>query len=146
MAAPSTWVALEAFETCLQTISVANGYHTDAGATVTREPHQIPATAGVAVAVVLEGKGPATDPAMRRTHRLATVIIAAKVDSDDNNDAQERLHELMDDIEQAFECKQTQFPSSYQYPAFVDAKPIPPAEGMTWIGAQVRYSLHIPKR
>src|SRR5687768_11785333 len=133
MADPSSWTALAAFETCLQAISIANGYHTDAGATVTREPHQIPATAGVAVAVILEGKGPATDPAVLRTHRLATVVIAAKVDSDGITDAQQRLHELMDDIEQAFERKQTEFPKSYQYPAFVDAKPIPPADGMTWI-------------
>lgn len=145
MAAPRTWTFLESLETCLQAITVANGYHTDAGGFVTREPHTIPDSQGAVIAIAIESKQPASEPGLRRTHRLVTALVFAKVATDQDN-YQLRLHELMDDIERALDQKHAQFAAGTQYPVFAEAKPIPPAEGMTWIGAEVRFTAHMPKR
>lgn len=151
MADPSTLILLTAMQTCLQRIQVANGYHTDAGGFVTLEPHQVQDDPSAAdyhaelIGLVLDSKVRATDAAVVRTHRLATAVVLAKVVTTADN-AQQRLHLLIDDIEQAFENRQAEFPKGYQFPVFVEAKPIPPAEGMTWIGAEVRFTSHVPKR
>lgn len=145
MADPKSWDLLAAFEACLAQITVAGGYHTDAGAYVTREPHQIPESQGALVAIVLDGLSRATDTALLRTHRQASVLVVGKVSTDQDN-AQQRLHQLIADIEQCFEQRHPAFAVGLQFPVFVEAKPIPPAEGMKWIGAQVRFSSHIPRR
>jgi len=147
MADPITWTFLAAIETCLQAITTAGGYHTDAGQHVTREPHAIPDDdQGALIALALELKQPATDPALRRTHRFVTALLVAKVDYSDPETAQLRLHELIDDVERALDQRQAVFPAGVQYPVFVEAKPIQPAEGVTWIGAEVRVAAHVPKR
>lgn len=145
MAEPTSLTLLKAMELCLQSIQVANGYHTDAGNYVTLEPHQVPESQGALIALVIESKDAATAQAVRQTHRQVTAIAVIKV-ATDVDAAQERIHELMDDVEQAFERRHAVFPNGYTYPAFVDAKPITPAEGMAWVGAQVRFTSHVPKR
>jgi hypothetical protein len=97
------------------------------------------------VALIMDSRDRATEAAVSRTHRLVTVVAVAKVAADRSN-AQEVLHELVDDIEQAFEHRHADFPAGYTYPVFVDTKPITPAEGMEWVGAQVRFTSHVPKR
>lgn len=145
MADPTSWILIKAFETCLKRIKVADGFFTDAGNHVVLEPRQAPETDGVLLVPMIESRARATDPAVLRTHRLATVTVIAKL-GDVRADAQQRLQELLDDIEQAFENRQADFPKGYQFPTFVDAQPIAPAEGMTWTGAVVRFTSHIPKR
>jgi len=144
MADPHTWLLLGACEACLQRITVANGFHTEAGGYVTREPHQIPDSEPALITMALEGLAPAATLALTRTHRLATVVIVGKVPVG-HDDAQLQLHRLISDIERAFENKQADFPTSIQFPAFVEAKPIIPVEGMKWIGAEVRLLSHVPK-
>lgn len=143
--APTTWRLLEAFERCLQRITVADGFHTDAGLYVTREPHQIPAHQPALVAAVLEELGRPNDPGLSRTHRLATVLLVGKVPTG-LDDAQLQLHLLMEDIDRAFDGQQARFPAGLQFPQFVSSRPIPPAEGLAWIGAEVRYSSHVPRQ
>lgn len=145
MTTPKTWDLLGAFEACLAQIRTANGYYSDAGAFVTREPTQIPDDQGALIAIALDGLSQATDGAVRSTHRLATVLVVGKV-ATGRHDAQLRLHELLADIEQCFAGRQSAFPAGMQFPVFVDAKPVPPTEGMAWIGVQSRYSTHVPKR
>ena len=145
MANPKTWDFVGGFVTCLQSILVANGYFTDAGSYVTREPTQIPETQAALIAVALEGLARAADPAMRTVGRLATVVVVGKVPID-QEDAQIRLHELIDDIERCLRDQLSSFPAGTQWPQFIDAKVIPPAEGMSWIGAELRYSGHVSMR
>lgn len=144
MPEPRTWDLIGGCVACLARITHANGFFTDAGAYVTREPHQIPESQGALVAVVLEALGAAADPALTRTHRLATVLMVAKV-ATDQDDAQIQLHRLIDDVERAFARRQQDFPVGLQFPLFVDAKPLPPEEGMAWVGAEIRFTSHVPK-
>lgn len=145
MAKPTTYILLEAAQACLQAITQANGYYTDAGEHTTLEPSQVPESQGLVLAIALDTKAAASDDAVSRTHRRVEFVVIGKV-ATDLDDGQERLHELLADIEQAFDRKQATFPKGYQYPVFVDAKPIPPADGMKWMGAMARYYSHVPKR
>lgn len=139
MADPKSWELLGDIETCLADITVANGFHTDVGSFVTREPEQIPEDAGAVLAVVLEGLAPATQPGISRTHRLATVAIVGKVAGHD----QLRLHQLIQDIDRVLLDQQGRFGPGRSTPTFVSATPIPPAEGVPWIGVTVRYAAHV---
>lgn len=139
MAELRTWQLLADVEACLAQITVANGFHTDAGQNVTREPEQIPEDSGAVLAVVLEGLAPATQPGISRTHRLATVAIVGKLAGRD----QERLHQLIQDIELSLLDKTTGFGPGRSSPTFVSATPIPPAEGIPWVGVTVRYAAHV---
>jgi hypothetical protein len=145
VAEPTTLTLLKAMQVCLQSVQVANGYHTDAGRFVTLEPRQIPESQSALIALAMDSRDRATDNAVSRTHRQVTVMVVAKVAADRSN-AQESLHALIDDIEQAFELRHAEFPKGYQYPVFMDAKPVTPAEGMEWVGAQVRFTAVVPKR
>lgn len=142
MANPKSWDLLAAFETCLQAITVANGFNTDAGTVVTREPAQVPDEQGSVLAVVLESMRRPEDPAIRGAGFMVNVAVLAKVGTGMNN-AQQRLHELIDDIQRAMTDRRDQFPVGAQYPRFLEARVIPPAEGMKWIGADVRFSAHV---
>lgn len=144
MADPKTWDALAAFETVLERITVANGFQTDAGQYVTREPAQIPSTEPALIAIALDSIGRATEPALLRTHRLATVLVVGKVPTAQDN-AQIQLHRVIEDVERAFARRQADFPIGIQFPDFIEARPVPPAEGMTWIGVEMRYATHVPK-
>lgn len=142
MANPKTWELLASIATCLQAITVANGFHTDAGTAVTREPAQVPDDQGMVLAVVLESMRRPEDPAIRAVGYTVNVAVLAKVGTG-MNDAQQRLHELIDDITRAMTDRRDQFQVGAQYPRFLEARVIPPAEGMKWIGADVRFSAHV---
>jgi hypothetical protein len=143
MAEPNSWLLLGDVETCLKRIKVADGFHTDVGNYVTREPHQIPDAAGAVVAVAMGEIQPAADPRLARTHKLVNVLVIAKVGT--AGDPQLHLHYLIDDIEQAFKDQQQAFGKGRSFPQFVSATPIPPKEGIAWIGAQVRYTSHVTR-
>lgn len=145
MGNPKTWDLVAAFVTCLQSVTVANGYHTNAGQYVTREPSQIPETQAALLAVVMESVQRPEDPAVRATHSLVTLVVIGKV-STGTSDAQLRVHELMEDIQTAFFNRRDVFPVGIQYPRFVEARVIPPVEGMKWIGAEARFTAHVLKR
>lgn len=142
MAEPKTWQLLGSIETCLQAITVANGYHTDAGLQVTREPAQVPDDAGTVLAVILESMRNPDDPAVRNAAQLCSVAVLAKVGTG-MSDHQLKLHQLIDDIRRALANRRDVFEVGSQYPRFVEVRVIPPTEGMKWIGADVRYSAHV---
>lgn len=138
--------ALKAAETCLQQIHVAGGYYTDAGDHVTREPETLqPKAQGTAVAVAMVGLELASDDRLARTHQRLVFAVVAKVAAD-LEQAQARMHELIDDVQQAFVGQQARFPKGTTFPTFESATPIPPAKDESWIGAIVRFSCHVLRR
>ncbi len=145
MPSPKTWDLLGACETCLQAITIANGYYTDAGGYVTREPAQVPDTQQALIVVALDTLQRAEEPALREVGRLANILVIGKV-ATSQDDAQLRLHELIDDIQRSFEKRHDVFPVGTQFPRFLDAQVIPPVDGMKWIGASVRFAAHVRMR
>lgn len=142
-----TWDLLNAFKTALESINIAADYYTDAGNNVTLEPSQIPQGVDPVITVVLDGLQRSEDPAMRGMTRayLATVLVGARVPTT-QTDAQQVLHQLLDDIHRALFDRRDVFPAGTQYPRFVEAQVIPPAEGMNWIGAELRWTAHVRPR
>lgn len=136
---------LAAVVDCLEAITIAGGYNTDAGMYITREPGQVAQDAPAAVAVVIDRQTRATDPAVVKTHRLTDVLVIAKVPAAQDQ-AQAQLDGLLDDIERAMDAKQASFPNRAQYPQYVEMQPIPPEAGEGWTGAVLRYRSHIPIR
>lgn len=146
MTAPKTWDLLGAFETCLAQIAVAGGYFTDAGDHVTREPQQIPQDSQEAViAVVLENVRRAEAPGLKRVGRLANVLVVGKL-AVTQTDAQQRLHELAEDIERSLDGQQAQFGAGAHFPVWQSTDFIPPAQGIPWIGVEIRYAAHVVTR
>ena len=143
MADPKTWDLLGPIETCPRRITVTNGSYTNAGNHVTREPHQIPQSEQPEVlAIAMDSVSRAEEPALQRNGRLVGVLVVGAVRIDQDN-AQLRAHQLIEDIQRAMGDQQQKFPVGTQFPRFVDARVIPPAEGMKWIGAEVRYAAHV---
>ena len=138
---------LGAFAALLGNILQANGYLTNAGQAVTREPTPVLAeTADEFVTVVWSRQQRATDPALVRTHRLTTVQVIAKVPAS-LTDAQARLDAITTDIEVAMDRRQTAFPTGYQYPQYQAAEPlVPQPHTAGWIGVSMTYISHIPIR
>ncbi len=142
MAEPTTWQLLGDFETCLQRITTANGFHTNAGLAVTREPSRVPDSGAAVIAVALGRLDPPDQPGLARTHRKASVLIVAKVAVDDPDD-QARLHDLLADITRALDGQAASFGAGRSSPSFVSATPIPPEAGVKWLGLSVIYSAHV---
>ena len=138
---------LNAIAGLLGEIQQANGYLTDAGQAVTREPTPVLAeTADEFVTVVWSRQQRATEPALVRTHRLTTVQVIAKVPAS-LTDAQARLDAITTDIEVAMDRRQTAFPTGYQYPQYQAAEPlVPQPHTAGWIGVSMTYTSHIPIR
>lgn len=145
MANPNTWQLLEAMQLCLQEVTVVNGYHTDAGNYVTLEPGQIPDTETALIGLVLDAVTRPEDPAARSLANLATIVVIGKVKATQTN-AQLMLHKLIEDIQKAVAEKYSKFKVGTTQPRFVEARIISPAEGMNWVGAEVRYSTHVRLR
>lgn len=143
MAEPLTWQLLKAVETCLQAITKANGYDTDAGQHVTLEPGQLPDTVPLAVAVAIQRIGVPTDAAVSRTHNLVELAVIIKVPATATT-AQVVLHRAISDVRRAMANRQTQFLPGLQHPVFDGAEVIPPADGMSFVGAAVRFRSHVP--
>ena len=142
MAESVTWQLLGDVEACLQRITVANGYRTNAGLAVTLEPSRVPDTGDAVIAVALGRLDPPDQPALARTHRKVSVLIVAKVAVDDPDD-QARLHDLLADITAALDGQASSFGPGRSAPVFVSATPIPPEAGVKWLGLSVIYSAHV---
>jgi hypothetical protein len=145
MSTPKTWDLLSACQTCLQRISVANGFYTNAGATASLEPGQVSPDADLALAVVIDSLAAAESDAgkINQAFYQAGILVFAKVGVQ-QADAQIRLHELIADVRKAFMYQQGSFPSGIQFPRFISAAPIPPADGMLWVGWEIRFTAQVP--
>lgn len=132
-----------AMQACLQRITLANGYLTNAGQHVTLEPGQLDESAVAVIAVVVAGQARATEPAVQRTHRLTTLGVIVKVPAA-LDQAQARLDAVVDDVERCMADQQFRFPQGHSFPRYVDLQPIKPEAGMGWVGAVVQYQSNIP--
>ena len=131
----------------LQRITTENGYETDAGLTVTREPAPLLAEeVEEFIAVVWAKQERASEPALLRTHRLTTVQVIAKVRAG-MAEAQARLDAITEDIESAMADQQFRYPTGFQYPQYQAAEPLVPQQiTLGWIGVSIAYTSHIPIR
>lgn len=146
MPSPRTWDLLGGVVTCLQSIAVDDGYYTDAGANVAREREQVRDDIGEPwIAVSLDRLARAEDQAVSRVGLSASIRIAARVPVT-LADAEQRLHELIDDVRRAMEHRQSTFGAGLQFPRFVEATLLPPAEGIAWVGADLIYTAHVIHR
>jgi hypothetical protein len=138
---------LAAMVDCLSAITIANGYHTDAGAHVARELGQVADDAVASLTVAIARQARATDAALVRTHRLTELAVAIKVPADQDA-AQARLDEAVADVERAMDpaTGRAKFAVGIAFPQYVEMRPISPEAGMKWIGALVLYQTHIPIR
>jgi len=136
---PQSWLAVQAMVACMQQIRSADGYRTDAGANVTDEPAQVPDDGTpIVLAVVLDTRSRPTDPGAPRTAKSASIALLVKL-SCGITDAQQVLHEVLDDIDKAIDGKAIAFPENITYPRFASSQQIPAADGVNWIGAEIRY-------
>lgn len=141
MADPITWQLLGDVETCLKQVKKIDGYHTDAGANVTKEPVQFAEGAGARFHVRLGPVSRSAAQGMVRTHRTATVVITALAPA--TTDRELRIHELLEDIERAFRGAQSRFGAGREFPQFAEANPIPFEAGQSWAGLEVRYTTNV---
>lgn len=142
MAEPTTWQLLGDMETCLQRITTANGFRTDAGHAVTREPARVPESESAVIGLALGRLEPPDNPGLARTHRKASVAIVGKIAVDDT-EQQAPLHDLLDDITKAIDAQPGRFGAGRSQPIFVSATPIEPEAGVKWLGVTVIYSAHV---
>lgn len=130
---------------CLRAIDMDDGFNTNAGAWVTTEPHQVEDESAGLITVVWERAGTPTDAAVRKTHRAVTVAIVVMLPHEQDA-AQSRLDQIVEDIEEAMEGQQARFPVGIRYPEYVETLPIPAEKGMGWTGVLIRYESNVPKR
>lgn len=134
---------LEAFRDNLQRITPAAGYRTSIGEVVTLEPGQLdPEQVSAGLAIYIDKQERATDPAVLRTHRLTTVALVVKRNTE--GAAEETLDDVLDDIERALLNRQPTWPAGYGQPQFQSMEPLRAPAGADWVGAQARYTSHIP--
>lgn len=135
-------------EIVLRRVTVANGYNTDAGLTVTTEPAQMDAELvdQARLCVLVARQERPTDPAMRDRGRLTTLLIAAQLPTG-LDDHQARLDEIVADVEAVMDKpSMADFPPGWQWPRYVSMEPGQPRPGLPWNGALITYQTHIPIR
>ncbi|QHG87933.1 hypothetical protein ACCQ13_14680 [Xanthomonas sp. NCPPB 1638] len=128
---------------CLQRISIAGGYQTDAGASFTLEPGQVDEDATAVLTVLVAKQERASDAALTRTHRLTTLVVVIKVPAPLDT-AQARLDAAVADVEEAMADQQYRYPPRVQCPQYISMEPVKPEAGMSWVGALLTYQSHIP--
>lgn len=138
MADPLSYQLLQAFEDCLERITVANGYHTNAGETVKLEPGQIRDDASEFVSVVFTGGKRPTDPALARTGREIAIAVVAKVPVT-QADSELQLHRILEDVDRAMLNQQSRFPAGVDFPRYFATERIAPPEAVKWNGAIVYF-------
>lgn len=144
MSALHTWDYLGRVATMLGNIRIANGYHTDAGLVVTREPAQIELDDPARIVVMMDGVRAPEDPAMRKIGVQFVIAIVGQVPKSLDN-TQLRMHQLNHDIHRCMADRALQVQhfapgGEWPIPQFLESSVVPPAEGMNWIGAAARYT------
>lgn len=143
---PRSWIMLGEFVTCLQRIRRADGYFTDAGAAVSREPKPATTRDPIVINVRWDGKRRPEADAMRRAGGFFNgITIEARVEAG-RDDAQYTLHCLIDDIERSLEGQQSAFSSTGTFPQFESMQIIPAADGLPWVGADMLFTTHSKPR
>jgi len=106
-ATPKPWLILQALESALQRITIANGYRTDIGITVSLENTQDPEDTSEGITLftldLTRPENPNNHNTAIRDRELMFVIEAATPINTDNGvvRAHQRMHEIIEDIEQA---------------------------------------------
>src|SRR5690242_12878967 len=109
-ATPKPWLILQALETALQQITVANGYRTDIGQTVSLEKVQNPADVTEAITLyssALTRQDEANNHNTRiKTREFEFIIEAAVPVAMDSGivPAHRRMHDIIEDIEQSLDA------------------------------------------
>lgn len=147
MPEPLTYQLVAAVRACLARIRRADGYWTDAGVYASIEPESRKDTndddrPDYTLDVVLEGTQRPSDPAISQRGRTCTIAVIARVPVG-LSDAELRLHELLEDIEQAMADQQNRFPAGTDFPRFAGSEAIAPVQGVAWAGAVVRYTSNV---
>lgn len=140
----ATWLA--AIVDCLKRIKKVDGYNTDAGLTVTLEPHPVLGEGTAAeVGVVWTRQERAQQDAARRSHRLTTARIVAYLPASYAS-RQDALDDIVTDIEVALSAQQFRFPAGYEFPKYQSAEPVVSAPADGWAAAVITVTGHIPIR
>lgn len=139
-----TWDYLGRVVAMLGQIRVANGYRTDAGLLVTREPAQSELDDPARIVVLMDALRAPEDPAMRKIGVQIVIAIVGQVPKG-LDDAQLRMHQLADDIHRCMGNRALQVQhfapgGEWPIPQFLESSVVPPAEGLNWIGAAARYT------
>jgi len=145
-----TWDYIGRIVSLLGNITVANGYHTNAGLLVTREPAQIELDDPERIVVLLDSMRQPEDPAMRKLGLQLVVAIVGQVKKDLTN-PQLRMHQMAADIHRAMgdhALRVAHFAPGQEWPVpqFIESSVVPAAEGMNWIGAAARYTATVRLR
>jgi hypothetical protein len=108
MAEPLTWSVLEALETQLGVISIANGYHTDIGTLILRHTVQRPDSRRPSIAIGapagdldLTGESGANGAQISPRARRMALVLEAAVDVNDAEEAEHIGHLMLEDFERA---------------------------------------------
>lgn len=142
MAEPITYQVLRAVATTLTRIRIADGYYSDAGADVRLEPHQGRDTEAAFLVVTVGAFRRPADAGQARTGRDMEIRIAARVPAA-MNEAELRLHEILEDIDRAMADQQAAYPERCSFPQYVDSQALAPADGLAWVGVDVTYQTTI---
>lgn len=135
---------LDAIGACLQRITVANGFNTDAGLSWTSEPGQIDgAGEAVVLTAVIAKQRRAADPAFARTHRDTDVAVVIKVPAALDAE-QSALDLIVTDVEAALDGQQARFPRGITYPQYQQMEPVKAPAGAGWVGAVVTFQSRTP--
>lgn len=145
-----TWDYIGRIVALLGNITVANGFHTNAGLVVTREPAQIELDDPARIVVLLDSMRQPEDPAMRKIGLQLVIAIVGQV-TKGLDDSQLRMHQLAADIHRCMGTRSLQLQQfspgpEWPIPQFIESSVVPAAEGMNWIGAAARYTATVRLR
>lgn len=139
-----TWEYLGRVQALLGNITQANGYYTNAGLVVTRDPDQIELDDPARIVVMLDGMRAPDDPGMRKVGVQAVFSVVGQVPKTMDS-AQQRMHELAADIHRCMGDRTLQMAyfapgNEWPIPQFSESNVVPPADGINWIGSASRYT------
>lgn len=122
MANSRSWAIIQALQTQLQTITVANGYNTDVGANVWTTEHQRPRADALGLMLysgpILRGSSGEGRPG--KPVREFTVFVEAAIGTS-QDDAQEQIHNVIEDIEA---CMESYAKAQFARPTLNQVKPM----------------------
>jgi len=145
MSEPLSFIMLQAVQANLEQITVANGFHTNAGEVVELELGQKLDGAPAFIAVIFNSSRPSEDPNRKRITADVFFTIVVKVPIGAET-AQQTSHRMIDDVETAMAGKQTTYPMGISMPTWLRTDPLPDQEAMKWVGAYVRYQSSMPRK